>query len=133
MLQERLLEGIASYAALLAVLLGCIGIYGLLSYSVSARVPEIGVRLALGATTPSVVGLLLRDGVLIVGAGMVLGVPCALAAGRLARAQLYGLAPGDPVSLAATIALFGFSGLVAALLPALRAARVDPMSALRAE
>ena len=77
--------------------------------------------------------MMVRDGVIIVAAGTVLGVPCALTAGRLVAAQLYGLAPNDPTTLLGAAMVFLLTGFIAALLPAMRAARVDPMIALRAE
>jgi predicted permease len=132
-LQERLLAGIASCASLLAVVLGCVGIYGLLAYSATIRVRELGLRMALGATRGAVVRLMVRDGLIIVAAGTGLGVPCALAAGRLLGTQLYGVAPSDPTTLMGAVTVFLLTGVVAALLPAIRAARVDPMIALRAD
>lgn len=132
-LQERLLAWIASYAALLAVLLGSVGIYGLLAYGASIRIRELGLRMALGATRSGVVRLMVRDGLTIVAGGTLLGVPCALVAGRLVQAQLYRLAPNDPATIIAAATVFIVVGVVAALLPAIRAARVDPMIALRTE
>ena len=89
--------------------------------------------MALGSTRIAVVRMIVRDGLIIVAAGTLLGVPCALATGRLVRAQLYGLAPNDPVTIIGAAAVFIVTGFVAAVLPALQAARVDPMIALRAE
>ena len=99
----------------------------------SIRAPEIGVRIALGASRTAVVRLIVRESLLIVGVGVVLGVPCALASGRLVQALLYGLPPNDLTTIAEAAAVFVLTGILAALLPAMRAARVDPMIALRAE
>jgi predicted permease len=132
-LQERLVAGIAVYAAALALLLGCIGIYGLVAYSVTMRLPELGLRIALGASAASVVRLVVHDGLIIVGGGVLLAVPCALAAGRFIQAQLYGVVASDLTTLVIAGTAFILTGVTAALLPASRAARVDPMIALRAE
>jgi predicted permease len=132
-LQERLVVQIAMYAALLAVLLGCVGIYGLLAYSVAVRVPEIGVRMALGATRVEVVRMIAGDGVRIIAVGVMVGAACAVAAGRYVQSQLYGLSGNDPTTIAAAAGVFLFTGLAAAMLPALRGARLDPMTALRSE
>jgi predicted permease len=132
-LQERLLAGIASYAALLAVLLGCVGIYGLLAYTVTSRVRELGLRIALGATRTGVVGMIVRDGSIIVTTGTALGIPCALLAGRVAGANLYGLRAADPTTLIGAAIVFLVTGVSAALVPAVRAASLDPITALRDE
>lgn len=133
LLEERLLSRLAACAAGLAVLLGCLGLYGLLAVAVNARVREIGVRMALGATREAVVAMIVRDGMTLAIAGVLVGVPAAIAAGRLVRARLYGVAPADPVVLAGAAAVFLGTGLIASLVPALRAARIDPMEALRQE
>ena len=132
-LQERLVAQIATYAALLAVLLGCVGIYGLLAYSVAVRVPEIGVRMALGATRVEVIRMIAGDGVRIVAGGVMVGAACAVAAGRYVQSQLYGLSATDPATIAAAAGVFLFTGLLAAMVPALRGARLDPIAALLSE
>jgi len=106
-------------------------VYGLLAYSVTARVREIGVRLALGASRGTVIWMIVRDGLAIAVPGVLLGAPCAWAVARLARAQLYGIAPGDPRMLAIAAALSLATVLAASLLPALRASRLAPVEALR--
>ena len=118
---------------MLTVLLACIGVYGMLAYSVTARVREIGVRVALGAARWAVVWMIVRDGLAIAVAGVLIGVPCAWVAARLVRAQLYGVAPSDPRTLLIGSALLLTTVLVASLLPALRASRVAPIEALRDE
>ena len=133
LLQERLIAGLSTSAAALAVLLACIGLYGLLAYAVAARVREIGVRIALGAKRTDVVQMIVRDGLIVFVPGVLIGVPCAMAAATLVRSQLYGLAPYDPATIIGAAAVFTVTGLVAALLPALRASKIDPIDALRQE
>jgi predicted permease len=133
LLQERFTAGLATFAAAITILLACIGVYGLLAYSVTARVREIGVRLALGAARGTVVWMIVRDGLAIAVPGVLIGAPCAWAAARLVRAQLYGIAPSDPRTLLIAAAIFLATVLAASLLPALRASRVAPVEALREE
>jgi hypothetical protein len=131
--QQRFAAGLAAFAAAVTALLACMGVYGLLAYTVTARVREIGVRQALGATRGIVVRMIVRDGLAIVVPGVLIGVPCAWAAGRLARAQLYDIAPGDPRTLALAAAISLATALAASWIPALRASRVTPLDALREE
>ena len=131
LLQERLIAGLSTFAAALAVFLACIGLYGLLAYAVESRVREIGIRMALGARRGQVVQMIVRDGLIVVVPGVLIGAPCALAAATLVRSQLYGVAPNDLAPILGAAAVFTVTGLVAALLPALRASKIDPMNALR--
>jgi predicted permease len=133
LLEERLIAGLSTAAAGLAVLLACIGIYGLLAYAVTARVREIGVRMALGATRSAVVQMIVRESLMVAVPGVLIGIPCALAAARFVRAQLYGLAPNDPATIIGAAAVFIGTSFVAALVPALRASKIGPMDALRQE
>jgi predicted permease len=133
LMHERFTAGLATFAAALTILLACMGVYGLLAYSVTARVREIGVRVALGATRGTVVWMIVRDGLAIAVPGVLIGAPCAWAAARLVRAQLYGIAPSDPRTLLIAAAIFLATVLAASLLPALRASRVAPVEALREE
>ena len=133
LLRERFTTGLATFAAALTSLLACMGVYGLLVYSVTARVREIGVRLALGAARGTVVWMIVRDGLAIALPGVLVGAPCAWAAARLVRAQLYGIAPGDPRTLLIAAAISLATVLAASWLPALRASRVAPVEALREE
>jgi predicted permease len=133
LLRERFTAGLATFAAALTILLACIGVYGLLAYCVAARVREIGVRLALGAARGTVVWMIVRDGLAIAVSGVLIGAPCAWAAARLVRAQLYGIAPGDPRTLLIAAATSLATVLAASLLPALRASRGAPVEALREE
>ena len=107
--------------------------FGLLAYSVTARLREIGVRLALGAARGTVVWMIVRDGLAIAVPGVLIGAPCAWAAARLVRARLYGIAPDDPRTLLIAAAIFLVTALAASLLPALRASSVAPVEALREE
>jgi len=133
LLQERFLAGLATFAAALTIMLACIGVYGLLAYSVTARVREIGVRMALGAARGTVVWMIVRDGLAIAVAAVLIGAPCAWAGARLVRAQLYGIAPGDSRTLLIAAAISLATVLAASLLPALRASRLAPVEALREE
>ena len=133
LLQQRFTAGLATFAAALTILLACMGVYGLLACSVTARVREIGVRRALGAARETVVWMIVRDGLAIAVPGVLIGAACAWAAARLVRAQLYGIAPDDPRTLLAAAAILLATALAASLIPALRASRVTPVDALREE
>ena len=133
LLQQRFTAGLAAFAAAITSLLACMGVYGMLAYSVAARVREIGVRQALGAARGTVVWMIVRDGLAIVLPGVLIGALCAWAAARLVRAQLYGIAPSDPRTLLIAAAISLATVLAASLLPALRASRVAPVEALREE
>jgi putative ABC transport system permease protein len=127
----RAIAVLLSAFAAIALVLGALGIYGVLAYSVQQRAREMGVRLALGATTREVRMLVLRDGALLLAGGLALGVPLALLLGRLLRGMLYGVSTTDPVSLLIAPAVLALAGLAAAYLPALRASRVEPAVTLR--
>jgi predicted permease len=133
LLQERLIAGLSMSAAVLAVFLACIGLYGLLAYAVASRGREIGIRMALGASRTAVVQMIVREALIVVVPGVLIGTPCALGAARLVRSQLYGLAPNDPSTIIRAAVVFIVTGFVAALVPALRASKIDPMDALRQE
>jgi putative ABC transport system permease protein len=124
-----LVEGFAGVALALAL----IGIYGVLSYTVSQRVPEIGVRMALGATPSGILRMTIGDGLRLAVPGVVLGIVGALLLTRLARAVLFNVSPGDPASYAVLSAAVFVTALTACYLPARRAARIDPISAIRME
>jgi putative ABC transport system permease protein len=116
-----------------ALLLAALGIYGVIAYGVSQRTREIGVRVALGATPRDVLRLVVGQGVRMAAAGLGLGLLVSLAATRLMRSMLFGVGPSDPLTLAAVLAVLGAVALLASYLPARRAARTDPLQALRAE
>ena len=129
----RLSAGVMSFFGLVALLLAGIGVYGLINYSVMQRRQEIGVRVALGAGRREIYGLVLKDALRLTAAGLALGLAAAFPVSRLLGAQLYGVTPADPVTYASITALLLAVGVGATLLPAYRAARVDPIVALRAE
>jgi predicted permease len=131
--QQRLLTQLATGYGVLALLLAAIGLYGVMSYAISRRTSEIGLRVALGAERGRIVRMVLRDALRLVAVGLAIGVPLALAATRLLEAQLHGVSPDDPVSLAVAVVVLLAAAIVAALLPATRAANVAPIVALHAE
>jgi predicted permease len=131
--RELLLAKLVSAFSLLALTLSCIGLYGMMSYSVSRRVNEFGVRMALGARPGQLLGMVLRDSGLLLGAGVLVGVPCAWAASGLLQGFLFGVKAQDPWTAVVVAGVLVLAGLGAALLPARRAALVDPSTALRAE
>ena len=116
-----------------ALLLAAIGIYGVLSFAVTARTREIGIRIALGAERASVQWLVIGEGLALVAVGVVIGLIGAFAGARLLRAFLFDLTPNDPVTYAAIIVVLVVTAVLASWVPALRASRVDPVIALRAE
>jgi putative ABC transport system permease protein len=116
-----------------ALVLAAVGVYGVVAYTVSQRTHEIGVRMALGAGRPAIVGLVLRQGMTMVLAGVLAGFAGALALARLVSAMLYGVGAADPLTFAATVGLLCFIALAATYLPARRATRVEPSAALRCE
>jgi putative ABC transport system permease protein len=130
---ERLAATTSLAIALTALLLASLGVYGLLSYLVAERTREIGIRMALGARASAVVRLVMTRGLLLIGCGGVLGLAGGLAVSQMIRGLLYGITATDPVTFAGVIALVGAVGALAALEPAVRAARVDPLIALRQE
>ena len=131
--QERLFALAYSLFGGLALLLACIGLFGLMSYNVSRRTNEIGIRIALGAQRAGVVGMVLRESMIMVVIGVAIGLAAAIAAGRLIATILFGLAANDIWTIAAAIVLMAAVCLLAGYLPARRASRVDPMVALRYE
>jgi predicted permease len=131
--QERLIARLSSFFGGLSLLLACVGLYGLLSYEVTRRTREIGMRMALGARPPDVLRLIVGQGVGLSVTGAALGVLAALGTTRYLASLLYGVQPVDPLTFAAVVLLLGVVALAACLLPAWRAMRVDPMVALRHE
>jgi predicted permease len=130
---ERLSARLAISFGFLAALLVATGLYGTLSYRVSRRTAEIGVRMALGAQRRQVLWMVLRESLTVSVAGLLVGLPLAVAGARVLRSMLFGLGPGDPLAFAAAILGLAIVVLAASLIPAQRAARVDPMVALRYE
>ena len=130
---QRLIAQLSSFFGLLAGLLVCIGIYGLMSYAVARRTNEIGVRMALGAGRSDVLWLVMREILILTSIGLAIGVPLALAGSQMVSKLLYGLSPWDPVSLVGGVCLLVGIGVLAGYLPARRASMVDPTVALRYE
>jgi predicted permease len=131
--QERMFATLCGSLAALAVLLSCIGLYGLMAYNVARRTGEIGVRMALGAQRGDIFRPILREALLLTMTGLAVGLPATVALTQLIKNQLYGVTPTDPLTLVAGAVLLLAVALLAAWLPAHRAAKVDPMVALRAE
>jgi predicted permease len=133
LVRERLLATVAGFFGVLALLMAVIGLYGITSYTVMQRTPEIGIRMALGAAQGTVLRMILRESALVVTVGAAMGLAVALAAERLVAALLFGAKAYDPATIAATIAFVLVMTVVAALIPARRAAKTDPVVALRYE
>jgi predicted permease len=130
---ERLAARLVTAFGALALLLACVGLYGVVSQAVARRTNEIGVRMALGAERRDVVWMILRETLALVGAGVAVGLPAALGAARLVRSQLFGLGAADPASFTIAAVVLTIVAIAAASFPARRASRVDPMVALRYE
>jgi ABC-type antimicrobial peptide transport system permease subunit len=137
LVRERLVATLSGVFGIVALVLICVGLYGLMAFVVARRTAEIGVRVALGATPSDIRGLMARQAIGVLLVGIAIGVPAAWIAGRLASAQLspllFGLTPADPISFVVATMLLALVTLAAALVPALRAARIDPIIALRHE
>ena len=131
--QQRVMAVLSTLFGALALVLSMVGLYGVTAYSVARRKGEIGVRMALGASTWSILWLVLRDVAVLLAVGTALGACGALAAGRLATSLLYGVKPNDPVQMFEAAAMLATAATLAACLPARRAARIDPMRVLREE
>lgn len=129
--QERMLATLASGFGLLALALVSIGLYGLLAYSVARRIKEIGIRMALGAERRRVVALVVQSAARLVLAGILVGVPAAVAASRSVQSLLFGLEATDLAAIGGAIALLVVTAQLAVAVPAWRASRVDPLGALR--
>jgi predicted permease len=131
--QEKVLAQAYTLFGAIALFVASIGLFGLMSYNVSRRTREIGIRMAMGAQRQEVLGLVLRESMLLVTVGMAIGLAAALAAGRLVASQLFGLEPTDPATIVGALCVMLAVSATAGYLPARRAARVDPMVALRYE
>ncbi len=133
LVRERLLASVASLFGALSLLLAALGLYGIMSYAVVQRRREIGVRMALGAAPKTIIGLMLRDSVTIAITGTLAGILLEVFGTRLAKTLLYGLAPNDPATFVGAAAVLLAASLAAAFIPAYRAAKTAPMTALRNE
>jgi putative ABC transport system permease protein len=131
--QENMIATLTMLFGALGLVLAAVGLYGVLAYTVEQRSSEIGVRMALGADRRGVVMMVLRGAFSQVGIGLALGIPAAIMAGKVMTKQLYGVQPWDPVWLALATFLLCVAALAASVIPASRAAGVDPMVALRNE
>jgi len=131
--QDRLFSSLTTIFSALALLLAAIGLYGVMSYNVVRRTNEIGIRLALGSQTTAVLWMILRESLALLAVGLILGLPLTIALTRLIRQQLFGLTVIDPITFATAIAVVAAMTVLAAWLPARRASRVNPMTALRCD
>jgi predicted permease len=131
--RQRFTSGVLTAFGATALLLAIVGTYALIAWEVARRTREIGIRMTLGARGRNVVGLILKRGALLAGIGLVIGLGGALAATRLLGSILYDTAPGDPATFAGIAALLGASAIVATLVPAWRATRIEPVEAIKSE
>jgi ABC-type antimicrobial peptide transport system permease subunit len=131
--QERLFAKLSGLFGSLALLLACVGLYGLVSDAVLRRTGEIGLRIALGALPGHVLRMILRESLLLVAIGILTGVAVAFSARRLVASMLFGLSPADPLTYAAVASILTAVALLAAMAPARRASRIEPVVALKTE
>ena len=131
--QERLFARLTGFFGVLALVIGCVGVYGVMAFAVTRRTREIGIRMALGASRSGILGMVLRETLVLVAVGIALGVIAALEATRLISTLLFGLKPNDPLTIAGAALLMVAAAVFAGYVPAHRASRVDPLVALRYE
>ena len=129
--QEITFAQLCSAFAILATLIACVGLYGAVSYTVARRTGEIGIRMALGAQRGGVVRMVLREVVMLVAAGLLVGMAAALATSKFVASFLFGMTPNDPLALTLGVITLLTAALLAAYVPARQASRIDPMVALR--
>jgi predicted permease len=130
---DRLIAKLSGFFGILVLLLAANGLYGIISYTTSRRTNEIGVRMAIGADRGDVIRMVLSETMMLICAGLAIGLPAAMAASRLIASTLAGVSPSDPITLAAVTLIMLAVGLFAGFVPAARASRIDPMAALRQE
>jgi ABC-type antimicrobial peptide transport system permease subunit len=131
--QQRLIARLTSFFGILALVLSCIGLYGVTAYNAGCRTNEIGIRMALGANRMDAVAIILRGAFALILFGLIIGLPLTFAAGRFLGSQLYGVNPYDPIVMLAAIVTLGLSALVASVIPAFRASLISPLEALRVD
>jgi predicted permease len=131
--QQRAFSELTGFFGFLGLALACVGLYGVMAYNVARRTNEIGIRMALGSQRSEVLWMVLRQTLSLIGIGIAIGIPVALAAARLIASQLYGLKPSDPSTVVFAALTLAGVGLAAGYVPARRATKVDPMEALRYE
>jgi ABC-type antimicrobial peptide transport system permease subunit len=131
--QEKLFAQACGLFGIVALILASVGLFGLMSYNVARRTPEMGIRMALGAQRVDVLQMVMRESLLLVAVGLVAGLALAAGSGPLITKMLFGLAPRDATTIGVSIAMLLAVSALAAYLPARRASRIDPMVALRYE
>ena len=131
--EEKLLAQLVSFFGLLALVLACVGLYGIMAHAVVRRTNEIGIRMALGAQRRDIIWMVLKETLVMVAIGLAIGVPAAWGAAHLISSQLFGLRPSDPLTLLTAVILLTLVAALAGYLPARKASRVDPLVALRYE
>jgi ABC-type antimicrobial peptide transport system permease subunit len=131
LVSERLMAALSLCFGVLAIVIATIGLYGVMSYMVARRRSEIGIRLALGAERSRVVGMIVREALVLLSVGVAIGIALSMASGRAVAALLYGLTPSDPTTMTAAVGGLALVSLLASWLPARRASRVPPTVALR--
>jgi ABC-type antimicrobial peptide transport system permease subunit len=132
LVRERIAATLATLFGAVALALVAVGLYGVMLYQVTMRTPELGIRMALGADARSIVSLVIRQSLAIVGVGALAGIPLAVLAGRAVASQLYGVAPYSPAALAVAAGSLVLVAIAASLVPVRRAVAIDPLAALRA-
>jgi len=131
--QQRAVARLTGLFGIIALILAAVGLYGVTAYTVARRTSEIGIRIALGADRMNVVRLVLRGAFLQIVIGLAIGIPMAIGAGRLIASQLYDVSSWDPMALSFAVFSLALCALIATIIPAQRAAAIDPMNALRTE
>jgi ABC-type antimicrobial peptide transport system permease subunit len=131
--QQRLIARLTTIFGTLALCLACLGLYGVMSYTVARRTSELGIRLALGSTRSNILWVVLRESLIVTTVGMLMGICLSLAGARVVSSMLFGLSPHDPLTLAVAATLLLLVSATSGLMPAWRAAHVDPIEALRVE